>query len=251
MKKEISVGVYIVLALATIGLIGAGVYLIIECRELYRESVAFTKEMMTAKVPTVTAPPYTLVKDSYAQALLFFTLAAGLLIITIMLPRIQAFNIGAGGINVTLSQIQENLQSLTQQTNSLQQQSVRPIVSVQEEIRQAMPATINDAGQQERLAPQRKATGNKEKGGRKIYASKQPVGDGIKYEVIVESTDSNKPLQGLVAFHLPSYFINKEPQIAAVNGKAVLQFMAPRSFVIGATVVKEGIDLTLDLAEAT
>lgn len=241
MKKGINVGVNLVLGLATLGLIVAGVHLIIGSGQLYQESVAFTKEMMTAKVPAVSAPPYSLIKDSYAQALLFFTLAAGLLIITILLPRIQTFNIGTGGINVTLSQIQENLQNLTQQTNSLQQQLVRPVMPLSKGIREEMLASME--------TKIKVIVNNKD--GRKIYATKEPSGTEFKYKVIVEATDSNKPLQGLVTFHLPEYFTYAEPQILAVNGKAVLQFVSPGPFLIGATIVKEGIDLTEDLAKAT
>lgn len=72
----------------------------------------------------------------------------------------------------------------------------------------------------------------------------------FRVKVIVESTNEDKPLSGKVRFYLHDTFLNPEPVVDVIMGKAVLDLNGVwGSFTIGAVIENEKTELELDLSE--
>lgn len=96
-------------------------------KQSYNQSEVVTKKVIDSsfkKSVTIPAPSYTIIKDGYGQALSFFTLALGALFLILLLPRLQNFSISTTGINITLKELQSDVDSLKTQNNALQEKLV-------------------------------------------------------------------------------------------------------------------------------
>lgn len=72
--------------------------------------------------------------------------------------------------------------------------------------------------------------------------------DLFNVKLIVKSTSVEKPLEGLVQFHLHDTFINPVRSIEAVNGEAVLELISYGAFTAGVSCDNGNTKLELDLA---
>jgi hypothetical protein len=240
-------------------LIILGIFLIIRSDIIYQDSVILTNTVLdkTAyKLNSGQAPNYTGIRDSYGQALIYFTLAIGCIVVMLLLPRIQSFNIGPGGINVTLQALAQSVNAVVAQGNSLASGSAGAggIPS---------PLTATDipaVHKFKELALKLSGTDDPQKGKwgssaeahlRKLSATVAPSSIPGFFEVKaqVESVNPDLPLKGVVKYHLHPSFDNPDPQITAMNGVAVLvlkKVLGP--FTLGAEADNGETRLELDLA---
>ncbi|GHM98970.1 hypothetical protein WSM22_04600 [Cytophagales bacterium WSM2-2] len=94
--------------------------------------------------------------------------------------------------------------------------------------------------------------GKSENNGRKLSAIVTPVNWSKEYfniELKVVSTDSQKPLNKKVTFHLHPSFRNADPVVEIANGQAVLNALAYGAFTVGAETDDGDTVLELDLSE--
>jgi len=241
-------------------LILAGIMLIVRSEMVYKDSYELTKNVLAAtqnKMNSGQLPNYSGIKDGYSQALSFFILAFGCIIVMLLLPRLQAFTISpTGGVSVTLQNLQQNVNSLMQQTNTLQATStgvggIKP----SEKITEVATGNLENASlfAKNKNDPQKgKCGGKKTDNDRRISASVSETSAAGLFKVLltVESTNTNNPMSGIVKFHLHPTFSNPNPIIAVRNGKAVLEL----GKVYGAFTVTAEMDngktcLELDLSE--
>ena len=265
MKKEdktIEWVINITLTAIALSLIVAGIRLISESETMYQQSYTLTEKVLTAtanKSNVGQLPNYSGIKDGYSQALSFFMLAMGAVIVMLLLPRLQTFSISpTGGINVSLQNLQQNVSNLMQQTNSLQGTSTgiggikaANITSGQknlliEDIQStSAPSDPND--------PQKgKWGGNSTNNERRISAEVKTTTNPSLFHVsiIVESTNVDNPLNGIVNFHLHPTFSNPHPVISVRNGKAVLDLRKVYgAFTVGADLDNGKTFLELNLAK--
>lgn len=259
----------VIFAIVIAGLIFTGVKLISQSNDIYNQSyeqsnLATQKLIDTSfkKTITVPVPNYASVKDGYTQALLYFTLAVGTLLIALLLPRLQTFNISpTGGLSVTLKDVQQKVENLITQANSIQADSAGPGGKKKtEELQAEVKEKINESkkglhftGVDNNDDPQKGRWGGlSERNKRKINAvvNESNIKDYYKITLTVNSTDSNFPLTGLVKFHLHNTFINPDPVITVQEGKAVLNLSKVYgAFTVGAEADEGKTLLELDLAE--
>lgn len=257
-KKIVSGTAYVFLTLAITGLIYVGYCSIRESDYAYADSM----KLVASKTPNI-QPCFSCIKEGYAQALLFFTLALGNLFLMLFLPRIQT--ISFGGVNITLKDIKEDMEKLKEQNNLIQEKSIkiggirkrkldknlekyteniRVLVERGEKINEDDVAGITDD-------PQKDMWGKlPERNNRKLDAvvTRTSLPDIFDLVLTVSSTDDKKPLKGFVTFHLHNTFSNPNPLMAVENGKAVLRLKAYGAFTVGAEADDGKTRLELDLA---
>lgn len=245
------------------GLLAAGIVIIVRSESIYKDSLNLTTRALNAngnKQANGILPNYTIVKDSYSQALSFFTLAIGCIIVMFLLPRLQNLSIGPSGINVSLQSLQANMNSLLQQNNGLQANSagsggivpakltykIKPLkVSLQ--LEENLEHTITP--------PLATIAEVPEKNSRAISATVQnsDVEGFFQVAITVKSTDpNNDPLTGTVKFHLHPNFQNPNPVIAVQDKTAVLQLKKVQGPFIVSAITDDGkTTLTLNLGKET
>jgi len=259
-KSKNSVLIYIVSALMIVALIFGGIKLIVQSNEGYQKSINYTDFALKdsiLKQKSTFVPNYSIIKDGYTEALLYFTLALGVIVLVILLPRIQNLSIGTGGINVTLKDLPQKVDDLIKQANAIQANSTGEggIKATREDSRAPVPFTYELKGNNEVYAddPQKgKWGGISERNGRKLSAAITPskIHGLYRVTITVESTNKKLPLKGLINFHLHDSFYNPDPVIAVVDGLAVLKLSKVYgAFTVGAEADNGETLLELDLAK--
>lgn len=250
--------VFIVLMLIFAALTFAGINVIQQSEKVYETSVVFSEK--TLDKLAVTSPGYSIVKDGYAQALLYFTLAIGVCLFALLSDRLTSISFSpAGGISVVLKDIASQVRSLTQLSNEQQRISVgaggsapQPLIRHLREENKVI-GLINDIEKSHQITDSQKGRWGSSavSNGRTLSALIYPDDDGLfKVRLEVSSTDPGKPLKNLVRFHLIDNFKNPDPAIIPINGKAVLlldKVYGP--FTVGAEIDQEGTQLELDLRQ--
>ena len=228
-NSTMSIVVLIIGLALAIALVVNGKNLIDDSQVKYKESVVYSN----GKPPL--APAYTLVKDGYAQALLYFTLALGVLLLGLLFPRLQM--IGFGGISLTLRDLPAKVDKVARQINALQSVSagaggVRTKEAVLESTK------IRDENWEHT------------KTGRQLqlHVLVTPPASNGNYQVTATARSAGKrpPLEDVVYFHLTGNFFNPDPIILAIDGQAVLtldKVLGP--FVLSATWDDETISIDL------
>ena len=258
----------IFIGFAFLSLVFLGIKLIIQTDNIYdqsfQQSNQITQKLFDTsfkKSITIPAPSYNSIKEGYSQALSFFTLALGALFLLLLLPRLQNLSISPAGINVTLKEIQSDVEHLKTQNNILQENMVdtgggRQITDdalqginlkvVENKIEKLKKATNSDD-------PQKGVWGEQpEANGRRLSAivTSSPVPTLYRVRLKVESIDSNFPLKGFVTFHLHPTFKNDNPTIAVRNGIAELKLnWVYGAFTVGAEADDGKTKLELDLSQ--
>ena len=186
---------------------------------------------------------YNLIQQGYAQALSYFNLALGVILVNLLLPRLQSITL-PGGISLTLQAIQQNVASIIKQQNTIQAASVGEGGLGLARIQDVGDNTVDEDTEKGKW-------GKKEKNnGREIDSIIESTNNVNQIIITVESTDDKKPLQGIVKFHLPKSFNNPNPVIAVQDGKAVLTLKKAHGlFTIGAEADDGQTKLELDLAK--
>ncbi|HLK31329.1 MAG TPA: pYEATS domain-containing protein [Puia sp.] len=252
--------VYFFAAIIVAGLIFAGIRLIDQSNEIYQKSIYYMEKSIndsTLKGKPNFAPNYTAVKDGYTESLLYFTLALGVILLVVLLPRLQNISIGATGVNVTLKDLPQKVDALIKQTNDIQAASVGTggITKATEKdiIKTEELKTTNIGSESYTNDPQKNKWGGlAERNGRKLSATVVPSNSPGYYEleITVASTDDRTPLIGVVKFHLHNTFYNPDPIISALNNKAVLKLTKVYgAFTVGAEADDGQTLLELDLAQ--
>ncbi len=250
--------VFIILMLIFAALTVAGVNVIRQSEKVYKSSVIFSEK--TLDKPAISPPGYSIIKDGYAQALLFFTLAIGVCLFALLSDRLTSISLSpTGGINLILKDIASQVKSLTQVSNEQQRISVgaggsapQPLIR---HLREENKATglIDDIEKSHQATDSQKGRwgGSAVSNGRTLSAFIDPDDDGLfKVRLEVSSTDPGKPLKNLVRFHLIDNFKNPDPSIIPIGGKAVLlldKVYGP--FTVGAEIDQEDTQLELDLRQ--
>jgi hypothetical protein len=244
-------GILVTVALSLIGLlfIGLGVYLIYSSHQVYQQSVDITLGALKNTRGLSNAgqvPSYTSIKDGYGQALFYFILALGCIVLVLLLPRIQTFSIGPGGVNVTLQALQQTVNALATQGNGQAASSAgaggipAPGAAM---VKAVLPAVSAD--------PQKGKWGGKAiNNGRMLSAQVTPaaIKGYFKVYIRVESIDPAEPLNGVVQFHLHPSFDNPNPVITVQQGVALLNLKkAVGHFTLGAECDNSATKLELDL----
>lgn len=255
-KNNNQLFLYIILGTALLGLVVGGLLLIIQSNKIYNQSYDITSKVLDPsynKTITIPTPSYASIKEGYGQALSFFTLALGALFLIILMPRLQNFNIGPTGINVTLKDIQQNLANVVKQQNSMQASSVgegsiKPLHAMVQVERQ----NANEDKQkieQIFIDTQKGKWGGKSKSNGKFIQAVIHDSEfaGFFKVILTVKTTNGEPLKGIVKFHLHESFINPNPVITPVNGEATLTLRkVDCAFTVGAET-EDGTELELDL----
>lgn len=250
--------VFIILMLIFAALTVAGINVIRQSENAYENSVTFS--LKTLEKSTVTPPSYSVVKDGYAQALFYFTLAIGVCLFALLSDRLTSISLSpTGGINLILKDLASQVQSLTQVSNEQQRASVgaggaapQPLIKHLKEENKVI-GLIGDIEKSHRMTDSQKGRwgGKAVSNGRALSAFIYPDDDDLfKVRLEVISTDPRKPLKNLVRFHLIDNFKNPDPAIIPIGGKAVLlldKVYGP--FTIGAEIDQEDTQLELDLRQ--
>jgi hypothetical protein len=213
-----------------VALVIAGILLINTSGEVYATSLKST-------------PAFGTIKEGYAGALLYFTLALGVLLLGLLFPRLQ--NISFGGISLTLRDLPAKMDNIARQVNALQSGSAGPGGS-----RMAALAS-------KEIPPDQAKTRTKnwedvrtgEQGQLHIIAGPLSANGSCRVTATVQASGKRPPLEGLVQFHLAEDFANPNPVILAIDGKAELQLervLGP--FILSAEV--RGEKLSIDLQGA-
>jgi hypothetical protein len=240
-------------------LVAAGIFLVVESKNNYKESVKQYDSLSgkffdtSFKKPfTLTSPAYSIVREGYSQALSYFMLALGLLLFVMLLPRLQNFSISPTGVNIALKDIQQTFDTLITQTNTIQSASVGEGGKTTGKPNMELAAKTSEKTEHPD-DPQKGKWGEKaERNFRKISASVTESSLSGIYVVLirVESTNSDFPLKGAVKFHLHDTFLNADPVIAVKNGEAVLKLTKVwGAFTVGAEADDGKTKLELDLSE--
>ncbi|MDQ1089294.1 pYEATS domain-containing protein [Siphonobacter sp. SORGH_AS_1065] len=231
-----------------------GINLIYISQKIYETSL---QEALALNPPALDKVCTECIKDGYSQALLFFALALGILLIIALLPRLQS--IGFGGFSISLNLLKSDVENLKAQTNLLQEQSADTggggkvtIENIKEVKSKVLKNKIVDLKSKTNPDDPQKGKwgGLPEVNGRKLSAIIQPSYIPSFYIVVltVEATDKNNPLIGNVQFHLHPSFKNQDPIISVVNGKAELRLnWVYGAFTVGAEADDSKTKLELDL----
>jgi hypothetical protein len=268
-KKDNRNVVYIFMAIVIVGLMICGFAIIYQSNQAYNQSYK-QSDQVTQKIldsafkKTIAAPvpSYASIKDGYSQALLYFTLAIATLLIALLLPRLQTFNISpTGGISVTLREVQDKVDNLIAQTNNIQGDTagaggkktsgkqLHTLADTQHKDKEKPP---HDTGVVPNDPQKGKWGRSPLKNCRLMSATvdESNVPGYYKVQITVESTKASEPLTGLVKFHLHDTFLNANPVIAVQDGKAVLNLSKVYgAFTVGAEADGGKTRLELDLAE--
>lgn len=250
--------VFIILMLIFAALIVAGINVIRQSEKVYETSVTFSQK--TLEKPAVTPPSYGIVKDGYAQALLYFTLAIGVCLFALLSDRLTSITFSpSGGVSLILKDLASQVKSLTQVSNEQQRVSVgaggsapQPLIKHLREGNKVI-GLLGDIEKSHQITDSQKGRwgGSAVSNGRTLSAFIYPDDDGLfKVRLEVSSTDPGKPLKNLVRFHLIDNFNNPDPAIIPIDGKAVLlldKVYGP--FTVGAEIAEEETQLELDLRQ--
>lgn len=251
-----------ILIVVCIVLIVFGIAVIVQSNIIYNDSLALTNKVITNyKASLGQSPNYSGVREGYAQAITYFTLAIGCIIVILLLPRISTLSIGPTGVNVALQALQQNINSLTAQNNGMASSSAGTggipsgpaAVALSDklatkagsfQITNLLPANAD---------PQKGQWGGKsENNFRRLSATvvASSVPGLFKVTVKVESTDTSLlPLTGVVKFHLHPSFDNPNPMITVQGGIALLELKKVLGhFTLGAETDAGKNLLELDLA---
>ena len=264
----------IVAAIFVLGFLLCGIFLIVDAKTQYQKSIDYTERTIKDTSHTQRlnfAPNFTVVKDGYAEALMYFSLALGVIVLVLLLPRLQGINIGTGGINLTLKDLPQTVAALTTQTNAIQavsageggiKRTAVPGIGSAPGIDAApgIPRTPGDAAAlflqkaaESRIDTQNGKWGGKaEDNGKKLSARVTASALPGLFTVIltVEGTNPDDPVKGLVHFHLHHSFSNPDPIIFAQNNKAVLTLTRVYgAFTVGVETEQDHTRLELDLAK--
>nr|WP_294943037.1 pYEATS domain-containing protein [uncultured Mucilaginibacter sp.] len=194
------------------------------------------------------------IKYGYTQAVTYFILALGGIVLAILLPNLQS--VSFGGVSITLKELKKDLNDLKTQSNDLQEKitnakpdentgnpAIKSLLDAEKE--KAAPSDVKDDPQKGKWG------GFAEANGRKLSAMvKEGNVSGFFTVKLMVTATNNVPLTGLVKFHLHDTFRNPDPVISASNNTAELQL----NWVYGAFTVGVEADggqtiLELDLAE--
>ena len=253
--NKVNVLLYIFITIAFVGLVVLGIMVLTSSYSMYEQSKTRTAEIFN-KAPTYQGTPnYTVIQGGYSQALFYFTLALGVLILGLLLPRIQNVSISpTGGITLTLRDIQQNITNIVKQQNSAQASSVGE--GSIKPLRAMMQAEREDANEDKQKVKEvfidtqkGKWGGKNDVDGRFIQAVIQNSEFERFYKVILTvKTTNGEPLRGVVKFHLHESFINPNPVITPLDGEATLTLRkVDCAFTVGAET-DDGTELELDLA---
>lgn len=250
--------VFIILMLIFVALSVAGINVIRQSEKAYETSVAFS--LKTLDKPAVTPPGYSVVKEGYAQALLYFTLAIGVSFFALLSDRLTNISFSpSGGINLSLKDLTQQVQSLARVSNEQQRVSVGGGGSAAQQLISHFRDEKTKIGFFDNLEKSHQLTDNQKgrwggvpvRNGRKLSACIFHDKEGLfKVRLEVSSTNPRKPLKSLVRFHLLDNFKNPDPAIIPVEGKAILvidNVYGP--FTVGAEIADEDTQLELDLRE--
>ena len=267
---------YILLVLAALSLVYTGFNLILKSIDVYSDSKNYLgvaiKADTSLKGKITTVPNYSTIKEGYSEALLYFTLALGVILLAVLLPRLQSLSFG--GVTITLKDLQEQVNDLKTQGNDLTEkyldveipkdQSKNKTELEKEEIKpkaekidlQFEQPQIDTKLIQPKFYPNDPQKGQwgviSERNGRKLSATvkeRQDLPDYYLVNIKVTST-SGMPLKGLVNFHLHNTFINPDPIISVINNEANLYLKKVYgAFTVGAEMDNGNTRLELDLAE--
>jgi hypothetical protein len=237
-------------SIAVILLITTGIYLIKESYNLYKESVEFSDKAMSpssGKNPLIVAPGFSIIKEGYGQALMFFTLGLGGLLLLLLLPRLQNLSIGPAGITLALKEVKQNIEAVIKQNNSLQANSTGEGGSTKN------LAAVAPKEELEGFDPQKGKWGGLSEANSRLMTAKvtpSTISGFYQVKITVVSTNEEKPLKGDVRFYLHPTFSNSSPVITVVDGKATLLLSKVYgAFTLGAELDKGDTKLELDLAE--
>jgi len=219
--------------------------------EMYNKSINYTDSFNAFKGDphgrAQPLPAYTAIRDGYAQALMYVTLALGVLLLAALYPRLQT--ISFGGISLMLKDLPAKVDNLSRQVNALHELSAgqggdTPVSTAPEKTEELLPGL--------KLADkpwEREITAN----GRQLIVvlSQEKGSPCFQLKATVTSTDEKKaPLKGLVTFHLANNFNNPAPVIAVINGKADLFLRKVAGPFNLKAEIEGGILLELNLEEA-
>lgn len=247
----------IILIVAIIGFVLLGFEILRSSNTMYEQSVQQANlwngkllDSSFKKQFPIVPPSYATIRDGYNQAMSFFMLAFGGLLLLLLLPRMQNISIGPGGVSMTLKDLQQTVNTLIAQTNSIQAASTgeggkTKIADVPKEYLSEKVDHPDD--------PQKGKWGGKsENNMRKLSAkvSESIIPGLFVVRIMVESTSAKFPLEGLVKFHLHNTFLNPDPVIVARENKAVLKLSKVwGAFTVGVETDDGTTKLELDLAE--
>ncbi len=264
---------YIIGALILAGLlIFGGINLITESDRIYNDSSRFLEKILKedstlkAKITEIPQPQYSIVKEGYTQAVAYFLIAIGVLVLGVLLPRLQALNISpTAGISITLKDLQQQLDVLKVQNNDLTQKTVNTsaqpsglLIGKYKKIIDNLHFEHKEQPETKQMReingdPQKNRWGeNPEMNGRVLSADILPGSKQGFYNVNlrVKSIESSLPLSGFVRFHLHNTFPNPDPAIYVINGEANLTlYNVCGGFTVGAVSDNGLTKLELDLAQ--
>jgi len=244
----------VMLCVICIFFIGTGIYIILDARTMYQESLK--------PLATNVKPRYEAFKEGYDLAHTFFILGAGALITLLLLPRLQSISFGS--FNVSLKDVQARVDTLTELQNELQQLinqiggGKKADAETYDRVKENVSKSRFEISKEEKKGefpddPQKGKWGGKSNSRtRELTAivKKSTLPDLYVVHLIVRSTDKNDPLTGTVYFHLHNTFINQNPAIIAQNNKAELKLsMVWGAFTVGVEADNSTTQLELDLAE--
>ena len=251
--KTNSLIIYPVLILLSLGFGITGYRLIIISNDQYLKSIEYTNivlkdPLLLGKVNFT--PNYSVIKDGFSEALLYFTLALGVIILMALLPRLQNINIVSTGISLALNSLPGKLDDIAKQTNAIQANSVGDGGIKTKRFIENPPNQLSNTFPND---PQKgKWGGLSEVNERVLKAQVQhsSLSGLFTVKITVESTNSKNQLRGIVKFHLHNSFINPNPIITVINGTASLNLnKVYGAFTVGAEVDDGNTLLELDLSE--
>jgi hypothetical protein len=234
------------LALAST-LIVAGILLIDNSQRVYNKSVEYTdtvnKNEALLKYRSTLLPAYSAVKDGYAQALMYFSLAIGILLLALLFPRLQ--NISFGGISLTLRDLPAKMDNIARQVNALQSGSAGPGGSPT----MAIASKKIPADRATARSENWEAVKTGEQVQLHVIVSPPSPNGNCRVTATVQAAGNHPRLEGLVRFNLAEDFANSNPVILSIDGKAELHLdkvFGP--FVLSAET--GGEKLSVDLKDA-
>jgi hypothetical protein len=248
------------LAVIAIGaLVYAGTMLIRSSNKIYEQSYQQSEKLIAkaldpsfSKAPMIIPPGYSIIKDGYTQATSIFLVALGICLFLFLFPRLQNFSIGPGGINLTLKDLQQNVELLMKQANVVQAETTG------EGGLKAKDAAFSKESKMIRTRDVDEDDPQKGKWGRRAVNNFRKISAEVEntqwdrfysVRITVESTNAKFPLRGLVRFHLHDTFKNADPVIIARDNKAVLKLSKVYgAFTVGAEADDGETKLELDLA---
>lgn len=198
----------------------------------------------------------TSVNDRLEGTYKYFILLFGVMLATILIPRIKSVKATTSGLEVdTYEKVQRNKRE--EENLSPPPKDEVPIETKrsQQGMRDAQHGLRDDATQilSYTSDPQKKKWGEKaEVNFRRLTATVKQSSiskELFDIELKVISTNSDSPLKGSVIFHLHPTFSNSTPEIYVINGVAQLKLKAWGAFTVGAVADNGITKLELDLAE--